>query len=88
MRRTALIILDGAGYSTDPAGNGVRPDTLPRVFAAMEQHGFTTLKAHEDAVGLEPGQVGNSEVGHLTIGAGRAVLSMTRRLAAGVESGS
>ncbi|MGA1202283.1 MAG: hypothetical protein ACO4BJ_04785 [Planctomycetota bacterium] len=88
MRRTALIILDGAGYSTDPAGNGVRPDTLPRVFAAMEQHGFTTLKAHEDAVGLEPGQVGNSEVGHLTIGAGRAVLSMTRRLAAGFESGS
>ena len=87
-RRALLIVLDGAGYSTDPAGNGVTPETLPTVFSAMEEHGFAILKAHEGAVGLEPGQVGNSEVGHLTLGAGRVVLSMTCRLADAYERGT
>ena len=88
MRRTILLILDGAGYSPDPHGNAVTAETLPHIFAAMEQYRFATLLAAEEAVGLEPGQVGNSEVGHLTLGAGRVVLSMTCRLADAYQRGT
>ncbi len=88
MRRALLLVLDGAGITDDPTGNAVTAETLPHVFAAMERHGFATLQAAEGAVGLEPGQVGNSEVGHLTLGAGRVVLSMTCRLADGFERGT
>ena len=88
VRRAALIILDGAGYSPQSHGNGVTAESLPHVFQAMEASGFAQLEACGEAVGLEAGQVGNSEVGHLTIGAGRTVLSMTRRLAAAHADGS
>ena len=83
-----LLVLDGAGYSPDLTGNGVTAETLPTVFGAMEKYGFGLLEAAGPAVGLEPGQVGNSEVGHMTLGAGRVVLSMTCRLAAEYENGN
>ncbi len=88
MRRAMLLVLDGAGYSPDTRGNGVTAETLPTVFQAMEKHGFGLLEAAGEAVGLEPGQVGNSEVGHMTLGAGRVVLSMTCRLAADYDNGT
>ena len=70
-RRAILLVLDGAGITDDPTGNAVTAETLPHVFRAMDEYGYATLQAAEGAVGLEPGQVGNSEVGHLTLGAGR-----------------
>lgn len=88
MRKVALLVLDGAGYSEDRHGNPVNADEMPNFFGALEKYGFAQLEACGEAVGLEAGQVGNSEVGHLTIGAGRTVLSMTRRLAAAYADGS
>ncbi len=78
--KACLLVLDGAGYTSESAGNAVRPDTLPTVFAAMREHGFAVLEASGTAVGLEEGQVGNSESGHMTLGAGRVVPCMTRRI--------
>lgn len=69
-----MIILDGFGLA-DPKlpGNAITPKTAPAIFSYMKKYPSTTLIAHGKAVGLFPGQEGNSEAGHLTIGAGRVV---------------
>lgn len=87
-RRVLLLILDGAGYHPDADGNAVTAEYLPKLFARMKSDGFAVLEAAELAVGLEAGQVGNSEAGHLTIGAGRVVSSMCRRICEAYEDGS
>ncbi len=87
-RKLCLLVLDGAGYSTDSRGNTVTKTTLPRLFQDMERHGFAILGASAEAVGLEAGQVGNPEAGHLTIGAGRKVPGMTRRILEAYQSGA
>lgn len=87
MKRVCLIILDGAGYSTELHGNAVTADTMPRLYRHMSQFGFAVLGAAAESVGLEPGQVGNSEAGHLTIGAGRAIPSMTQRICRAFDTG-
>src|SRR5258708_7531538 len=86
--RAALLILDGAGYATPTPGNAVTPTTLPFLFQAMKENGFCVLDASGEAVGLENGQVGNSEVGHLTIGAGQVVPSMLRRIDQAFRTGT
>lgn len=86
--RAVLLVLDGAGFRTDPRGNAVTARTLPTLFAAMAQQGHAVLQAAGPAVGLEDGQVGNSEAGHLTIGAGEVVPSTVRRLLLAYEDGS
>lgn len=69
---TVLVVLDGVGLAAfDPSRNAVRPDTLPTLFDAMATYGYRRLDASGPAVGLEAGQAGNSEIGHLSIGAGR-----------------
>lgn len=87
-RRALLLVLDGAGFRTDTRGNAVTERTLPSLFASMREHGFAVLEAAGPAVGLEAGQVGNSEAGHLTIGAGEVVPSTVQRLLAAYEDGS
>jgi len=87
-RRALLLILDGAGWREETAGNAVTRATMPRLFGRLEPHGMAVLHASGEAVGLERGQVGNSEAGHLTIGAGHVVPSMTRRLLEAFEGGS
>lgn len=69
-----LVILDGFGLA-DPKlpGNAITPKTAPAIFSYMKKYPSTKLAAHGKAVGLFPGQEGNSEAGHLTIGAGRVV---------------
>ena len=88
MKKACLIILDGAGYCTDPHGNAVTPETMPHMHRHMSEHGFAILGATAESVGLEPGQVGNSEAGHLTIGAGRVTPSMTRRICEAFDTGA
>jgi len=88
VRRVLLLILDGAGYSADPRGNAITPATMPALFGAMAEQGFAVLAASGPAVGLEPDQVGNSESGHMTIGAGRVVPAMSMRIAGAFESGA
>lgn len=78
--KSALIVIDGIGVTSATDSNAVTPETMPFLFQVMETHGYATLKADGLAVGLEEGQVGNSEVGHLTIGAGKVVPSMLRRI--------
>lgn len=87
--RTVLVIVDGAGLA-DPAdpGNAVTQQTLPTLFAAMDAHGYATLEASGPAVGLDATQTGNSEVGHLTIGAGFVVPSTLARIDTAHADGS
>ena len=71
---TLLIILDGFGLA-DPKekGNAITPETAPNIFGYMEKYPNSHLKAYGENVGLFKGQQGNSEAGHMNIGAGRIV---------------
>ena len=74
-----LIVMDGVGLAEPGEGNAVRLAKTPNLDRLFEQYPHTTLKASGEAVGLPGGQMGNSEVGHLNIGAGRIVYqSLTR----------
>jgi 2,3-bisphosphoglycerate-independent phosphoglycerate mutase len=69
----ALVVLDGWGVAPPGPGNAVELARTPVFDALWARYPHTTLTASGEAVGLPPGQMGNSEVGHLTIGAGRIV---------------
>ena len=66
---TALIIMDGYGLSKEEKGNAVGVNCSPFVHYLMQNYPNTKLEASGLAVGLPEGQMGNSEVGHLNIGA-------------------
>lgn len=85
---TALIIMDGYGIATDGEGNCIGRDLSPEVKALKENYSFTSLEASGLAVGLPEGQMGNSEVGHLNIGAGRIVYQELTRISKEIEDGS
>ena len=68
-----LIIMDGLGLAKPGPGNAVSLAKTPCLDELFSQHPFTQLEASGEAVGLPAGQMGNSEVGHLNIGAGRVV---------------
>lgn len=68
-----LVIMDGLGWSEEEYGNAVKQQGTPNLLKLKERFPFTTLITHGRAVGLEEGQMGGSEVGHLNIGAGRIV---------------
>lgn len=71
---TILIILDGFGLAPEKnEGNAITSKTAPHIFGYMKKYPFSQLKTHGEYVGLFPGQRGNSEAGHLNIGAGRIV---------------
>jgi len=71
---TILIILDGFGLGNlKDSGNAITPETAPQIFGYMKKYPHSTLKTYGENVGLFSGQVGNSEAGHLNIGAGRIV---------------
>lgn len=73
-KQTVLVIVDGWGIGNpkDP-GNPVTPKTAPHYFSYLEKYPNTQLKASGESVGLFKGQEGNSEAGHLNLGAGRIV---------------
>ena len=70
-----LILLDGWGYRSETQGNLIARARTPVMDELQKAYPFITLKASGEAVGLPPGTVGNSEAGHLHIGAGRRILS-------------
>lgn len=70
---TALIILDGFGYTQEKEGNAVARAKKPNLDTWLKKYPHALLSAHGKSVGLLPGTVGNSEVGHLTIGSGRTI---------------
>jgi len=82
-----LVILDGWGWREDPADNAIRQAKTPTFDRLWQNlpHGF--LRTSGQDVGLPGGQMGNSEVGHLNIGAGRVVLQDLPRIGAAIASG-
>lgn len=73
--KVCLICIDGWGVSSDenPKGDAIRNAETPVMDKFKETYPYTTIAAHGLAVGLPDGLMGNSEVGHLNIGAGRVV---------------
>lgn len=83
-----LIILDGFGISLEKTGNPVAEAKKPALDEIEHNFPFTTLQASGTAVGLPWGEAGNSEVGHLTIGAGRAIHHHLPRIIYSIRDGS
>ncbi len=85
---TALIILDGWGISPQVEGNAVRGAATPFIDSLFAKYPHTRLVCQGEAVGLPKGQMGNSEVGHLNLGAGRVVYQDISRINRAIEDGS
>jgi 2,3-bisphosphoglycerate-independent phosphoglycerate mutase len=83
----ALVILDGWGCAPPGPGNAVELAATPVFDRLWSTYPHTTLKASGKAVGLPPGQMGNSEVGHLTIGSGRVPYQDLVRINRSIKSG-
>ena len=84
----ALVILDGWGCAPPGPGNAVELARTPVFDRLWRTYPHTTLKASGEAVGLPEGQMGNSEVGHLTIGSGRVVDQDLMRVSRAIRSGA
>jgi len=84
----ALVILDGWGCAPAGPGNAVELAATPNFDRLWRTFPRTTLEASGAAVGLPPGQMGNSEVGHLTIGSGRVLFQDLMRVNKAIEDGS
>ncbi len=80
-----LIILDGFGLSESREGNAIAHAKTPNLDALRKRYPTCTLQASGEAVGLPAGQMGNSEVGHLNIGAGRVVYQDLTRISKAVS---
>jgi 2,3-bisphosphoglycerate-independent phosphoglycerate mutase len=83
-----LVVLDGWGCAAPGPGNAVELAETPVFDRLWAEYPHTTLKASGEAVGLPPGQMGNSEVGHLTIGSGRVLDQDLQRINRAIEDGS
>jgi len=82
-----LAILDGWGCGAPDAGNAINQARKPNMDRWLREHPHTTLIANGEAVGLPAGQMGNSEVGHLNIGAGRIVYQDLTRINLALRTG-
>lgn len=87
-RPVALIILDGVGLNPNPRANAVAIARHPNLDRYMAEYPFTTLTACGEAVGLSEGQMGDSNVGHLNLGAGRIVWQTLVRISRAIKDGS
>jgi 2,3-bisphosphoglycerate-independent phosphoglycerate mutase len=83
-----LVIIDGWGCNDDPFGNAIAAARTPNLDRLQAQWPATRLAASGEAVGLPPGQQGNSEVGHLTIGAGRVIFQDLPRISRDIATGA
>jgi len=88
VERVALVILDGWGLAEPGPGNAVELADTPNFDELWDRHQTTTLTACGRAVGLPEGQMGNSEVGHLNLGAGSVVRQDLTRIDDAIEDGS
>lgn len=86
-RPVMLVILDGWGWRDDASDNAVRQADTPS-FDTLMQGAHAFLRTSGLDVGLPPGQMGNSEVGHLNIGAGRVVMQELPRIGLAIADGS
>ena len=84
----AVIILDGFGLREESTMNAVAQAKMPNYEKYWNTYPHTTLIAHGEDVGLPEGQMGNSEVGHLNLGAGRVVYQSLTRINVSIKDGS
>lgn len=84
----ALIILDGFGYNADEYGNAIKRAKTPFFDSLLAKYPHTLINASGYAVGLPEGQMGNSEVGHLNLGAGRVVYQDITTIDDAIKDGS
>ncbi len=73
MKKVIMVILDGFGYKEDDYGNAIKKANMPNFNMLWNKYPHSLLGASEEYVGLPLGQMGGSEVGHMTIGAGRVI---------------
>lgn len=83
-----LLILDGWGHREDPTDNALAQATLPNWHRLLKSAPHTLIHTEGRHVGLPDGQMGNSEVGHMNLGAGRIVYQDLTRIDAAIEDGS
>src|ERR1700728_2843877 len=88
VKHAALIVLDGWGLADPGPGNAVELADTPVFDELWSRFPTTTLTASGRAVGLPEGQMGNSEVGHLNLGAGSVVMQDLTRIDAAAQDGS
>jgi 2,3-bisphosphoglycerate-independent phosphoglycerate mutase len=88
LKLVCLVILDGWGIAPPGPGNAVELADTPVFDALWERYPHATLRASGEAVGLPAGQMGNSEVGHLTIGSGRILFQDLARVNQAIADGS
>jgi 2,3-bisphosphoglycerate-independent phosphoglycerate mutase len=86
--RACLVVLDGWALTAPGPGNAVELADTPVFDELWERYPHTTLTTHGPAVGLPEGQMGNSEVGHLNLGAGAVVKQDLLRIDEAIEDGS
>ncbi|NOQ89716.1 MAG: phosphoglycerate mutase (2,3-diphosphoglycerate-independent), partial [Gammaproteobacteria bacterium] len=86
-RPTLLIILDGFGVNPSRINNAVQEANTPRLDEYFSRNSHTTLDACGSSVGLPDGQMGNSEVGHMTLGSGSVIRQDLVRINDEIESG-
>ena len=84
---TMLMILDGFGKNPNKEGNAIELANTPNIDELMKKNPTTTIYTSGLAVGLPEGQMGNSEVGHTNIGAGRIVYQELTRITKSIEDG-
>lgn len=87
-QQVVLVVIDGFGYREEREGNAIALAATPTWSRLWERHPRTLLQASGRAVGLPTGQMGNSEVGHLNLGAGRVVKQDLVRITEAIEDGS
>ena len=88
VRPFVLVVLDGWGDNPDAYGNAIAAAQTPELDKLEQRCLHTTVAASGEAVGVPAGQQGNSEVGHLTIGAGRIILQPLAAISRAIDDGS
>ena len=83
-----LLVLDGWGYRAEREGNAIAMANVPTWDRLWSRAPRTLLAASGEAVGLPKGQIGNSEVGHLNLGAGRVVMQDLVKISSAIANGS
>src|SRR5471030_2733615 len=86
-KKVMLLIMDGWGHGKVPAADAIANANVPFVKSLYSKYPNTELITCGEAVGLPEGQMGNSEVGHLNIGAGRIVYQELQRINVAVRDG-
>ncbi len=88
MQKVLLLILDGWGYRKEKRGNAIAEAKTPVLNKLWKKYPHTFLQAAGKEVGLPPGFIGNSEVGHLTLGAGRIIDTDLMRINNAIKNNS